>query len=504
MNNRIPPIPMMLHIIGNIPTSYAMAMSYEEQLLCLKNYLCEIVVPTMNKNIEEIQTLITYINNYFDNLDLQEEVNNKINEMVKSGELQEIITSYLQMKGVLGFNTLQDLIEATNIIDGSICRTIGNLSYNDGKGEYYKIRKITNDDVVDGVNIIAVDIDNSLIAELIPNFYLSKEIEDRTNSDNNLQNQINEINSKDILLIIGDSWSDTKSSEPFINRNVYPSIVANSINCDIKNYAVHGMQISNMTSQINEAINDNSFIHNKVKYIIIEGGLNDLQHNVSYNNVINSLISGSNTLRNEFINSIIYYVPNLNFPMINTNIGYIQQIENGLKNSKINIIDVLSQMIGQRYFDSTPNSVVGSNNHLTNFGQEVFGRCISNSIKGGNYFMQVYEINTTSVSATSGSGTSGTGKVRIYKTNNNLVNLELHFTNITGLASGVNTFNIDLGEDLINDFIRTNFIDDYGMYGDVQVSGHILTLRVQKNANNTNSRINYNLQFTQGLMINPS
>ena len=319
----------------------------------------------------------------------------------------------------------------------------------------------------------------------------------------NVENSITEINNKDIIVILGDSWSDTSSSETFANRNVYPSIVANSLNCNLKNYSVHGAQIVNLTSQVNASISDTSFNHDKVKYIIIEGGLNDLQHSNTYSDVISALKSYSNTLKEEFVNAIIYYVPNLNFPMTNANISYINQIENGLRNSKINIIDVLSQMIGQKYFDSTPNSIVGSNNHLTNFGQEVFGRCISDSIKGGNYFMQVYEINTTSVSATSGSGTSGAGKVRVYKINNNLVNLELHFSDITGLANGVNTFNIDLGEDLINDFIRTNFIDDYGMYGDVQVSGHTLTLRVQKNANNTNSRINYNLQFTQGLMINP-
>lgn len=111
MNNRIPPIPMMLHIIGNIPTSYAMAMSYEEQLLCLKNYICEIVVPTMNENITDIQALITYINNYFDNLDLQEEVNIKINELVEDGTLANIINDELLSEINQKYNTLDAKVD---------------------------------------------------------------------------------------------------------------------------------------------------------------------------------------------------------------------------------------------------------------------------------------------------------------------------------------------------------------------------------------------------------
>ena len=91
--------------------------------------------------------------------------------MAQDGTLEEIITSYLEINGVLGYNTVSDMINATNIINGSICRTLGNTTYNDGYGAYYKIRTITSDDTVDGINIIALNISNTLIAELIPNYY---------------------------------------------------------------------------------------------------------------------------------------------------------------------------------------------------------------------------------------------------------------------------------------------------------------------------------------------
>lgn len=112
--------------------------------------------------------LKNYVDNYFKNLDVQEEINNKLDEMAESGELKEIIAQYLQLAGLLCFNTKQDMKKAENLIDGSFAKTFGNLVYNDGYGNFYKIREIQNTDVVDDDNIIALTNYNNLIAELIP------------------------------------------------------------------------------------------------------------------------------------------------------------------------------------------------------------------------------------------------------------------------------------------------------------------------------------------------
>ena len=45
--------------------------------------------------------------------------------MAESGELQEIMASYLNSKAVFGFNTVSDLKNATNLIDGSYAKTLG-------------------------------------------------------------------------------------------------------------------------------------------------------------------------------------------------------------------------------------------------------------------------------------------------------------------------------------------------------------------------------------------
>lgn len=116
--------------------------------------------------LNEFRTELDTYKEYFDNLDVQEEVNNKLDEMAESGELADIIAQYLGLAGILAFNTVNDLKNAENIADGSIVKTIGYYSVNDGGGSYYKIREITNQDVIDEASIIAVS-DVDLVAEII-------------------------------------------------------------------------------------------------------------------------------------------------------------------------------------------------------------------------------------------------------------------------------------------------------------------------------------------------
>ena len=141
----------------------------EWQLFCKIGKEINKIINSTNTLGTQVESLTDYVKNYFDNLDVQEEINNKLNEMVEDGTLQEIITSYLNVKGILAFNTKADMKNATNIIDGSFVKTFGNLEFNDGYGEFYKIREIKNTDVVDDINIIAIMTNPDLVAELIKN-----------------------------------------------------------------------------------------------------------------------------------------------------------------------------------------------------------------------------------------------------------------------------------------------------------------------------------------------
>lgn len=109
-----------------------------------------------------------YVNNYFENLDIQEEVDNKLNEMAQDGTLQEIISQYINLQSILGYNNIEELKNATNLVNGSIVKTLGNEEYSDGKGSFYKVRNILNTDIIDDINIIALNNPN-LVAEKIIN-----------------------------------------------------------------------------------------------------------------------------------------------------------------------------------------------------------------------------------------------------------------------------------------------------------------------------------------------
>lgn len=92
---KLKPFTKFLFTIGELPTSYLISMTYEEQLLWFCNYLKETVIPTINNNAEAIIELQEYVANYFDNLDVQEEISNKLDKMAQDGSLTALIKEYI-------------------------------------------------------------------------------------------------------------------------------------------------------------------------------------------------------------------------------------------------------------------------------------------------------------------------------------------------------------------------------------------------------------------------
>ena len=96
------PFKKFIMTIGNLPTSYLDSMTYGELLMWFCNYLQETVIPTVNNNaeaVEELQRLYEqlhdYVENYFDNLDVQEEINAKLDKMAEDGSLTILIKNYV-------------------------------------------------------------------------------------------------------------------------------------------------------------------------------------------------------------------------------------------------------------------------------------------------------------------------------------------------------------------------------------------------------------------------
>ena len=124
---------------------------------------------TLGKQVENLTNafidLQNYVNNYFKNLDVQDEINNKLNEMAQDGTLQEIIATYLNSNALFCFDTVSEMKNATNFVDGSFAKTLGFYNKNDYGASFYKIRNKTENEVIDEKTVI--EINENLVAELL-------------------------------------------------------------------------------------------------------------------------------------------------------------------------------------------------------------------------------------------------------------------------------------------------------------------------------------------------
>lgn len=152
--------PFKAWLASNIPAVYDNTMTYYEELVALIKYLQDIVVPAVNNNASAVTTisnavehLQSYVENYFANLDVQEEINNKLDQMAEDGTLQEIITTYIQSNVAWTFDTVADMQSATNLIAGSDAQTLGYYSVDDGGKSLYHI---TDSGTADGGKVIAL------------------------------------------------------------------------------------------------------------------------------------------------------------------------------------------------------------------------------------------------------------------------------------------------------------------------------------------------------------
>lgn len=132
---------------------------------------------TLGTQVENVTNafieLQKFVNNYFDNLDVQEEINNKLNEMAEDGTLQEIITEFLKIKSLLVFDNVNEMKLSTNLINGSYTKTLGFYNKNDFGGNIYKIRNKIEEDIID--DILIIEINETLVAELILNSVMNVE-----------------------------------------------------------------------------------------------------------------------------------------------------------------------------------------------------------------------------------------------------------------------------------------------------------------------------------------
>ena len=167
------------------------------ELLCkVVQYLNMVIdkVNDLSKIEQEFSELKSYVENYFANLDVQDEINVKLEDMAESGDLATIIAEFLELAPVFGYLTISDMASATNLSNGSIARVLGNSSAADGDGAFYHVREKESGESADGVYKVAIGDD--LIADRIADGNLNAAVSDINLAIDDVNEEINKINNR--------------------------------------------------------------------------------------------------------------------------------------------------------------------------------------------------------------------------------------------------------------------------------------------------------------------
>ena len=113
---KITPFPWWAHKV--LPLVYDESLSYYELLCKVVAYLNEMLkdVSNLETNVDELRTafdeLQAYVNNYFQNLSIQNEVNNKIDQLVNAG----LMEGWLNAAAIPDHDNLLDTVSGSGVI----------------------------------------------------------------------------------------------------------------------------------------------------------------------------------------------------------------------------------------------------------------------------------------------------------------------------------------------------------------------------------------------------
>lgn len=314
---------------GILPTEFKNCMTWEEQVLWISRFLQEQVIPTVNQNTEAFNALKAYVENYFENLDITEEVSAKLDEMAEDG-------------------TLADLI-STEIL-----------------GDLTTLKTTDKSTIVNAVNEVYDDI----LTEMV---------------------------------VFGDSWSDLN-----VEQAVWSTLVSNQLRLNLHNYAVNGAGFiapaNNLIgTQITTANSDTSYDKNKVKYVVVEGGLNDYMNSVTFSDLREAIQAKLTTVRSMYPRAKVLYVNNFQYPYTVAQSHYWLNIQEFLEGFGF-------QVLNQDGFYRRAY-MLSNLTHLTIPGQGLFANNISSALSGGEIFNEGVKLTFTSTNSV----------VRIKRLNHHLI-----------------------------------------------------------------------------------
>lgn len=142
-----------------LPAVYGDEISYYELLCKVVNYLNQTMdnVNQMNEGFKELEALVhqlrDYVENYFANLDVQEEINNKLDQMAADGFFDKFFTDYMRVVEI------QNDIKTLKMEKGTV-RAIGCQTMDDGGGAFFVVESVSKG--------YSIAMDNGFFANLVP------------------------------------------------------------------------------------------------------------------------------------------------------------------------------------------------------------------------------------------------------------------------------------------------------------------------------------------------
>ena len=327
--------------IGHLPSSYMLSLSYEEQLLWFCDFLEKTVIPAVNGNAEavrEMQDLFvelkSYVDDYFTNLNVQEEINNKLDTMAQDGTLDNIINQNI-------FSELNDKIDTIK----------SNLSGN--------------------IETVQQNLDNN--------------IQENNQKFDDIETQFEELPKK-YIVAIGDSWTSITN-----DTSIWKTLIGNAYNYEIKNYAKSGCGFiqgdKTFLAQAEESVNDNSFNHNQIAYVVVIGGVNDIIYAQASTNTLLQKVQELFSYLQENYKCKILFIPNYQYPF-NRQLVTWKTIENQINENNLAICCNIVPC--HNYEDFTQDKF-----HLTLSGQKLLASNIVKCLTGGKLTKKPFNISTS-------------------------------------------------------------------------------------------------------------
>lgn len=164
------PFKRMVMTIGTLPTAFTESMTYYEALAYFTKYLEETVIPAINQNGEatkELQRLFTelksYVDNYFDDLDVQTEINNKLDAMVTDGTLDRIINQ--EIFGELNQTIEEIQSDVTSIGAATSTNTSSITSLSNSVDSRVATLQQKDNDLQSGIDTVQTSVNSAIAAQ---------------------------------------------------------------------------------------------------------------------------------------------------------------------------------------------------------------------------------------------------------------------------------------------------------------------------------------------------